>query len=259
MRIQTFVIGMVLALAIFLFAQNRHAGDAGASGSATVIDLTHAVSPADASHEKVQPSVYNVQNVALSDKSMRHNLPGYSFTGLEAPSEFAKGMWTVDSIPAERLVAPLVVLNVSKQAALTPDYQVSMHDVANWEQAHGDIPMGSIVLAYTGWGARGNSTKTSFPGYSLAAAQFLIEAREIVGLGLDTPRVDRGLSSSFPVRDFILSHSVYQLNNVANLAIVPPRGATAVVAPAKLANAAVAPVRILALVRNSGANPQPAN
>jgi kynurenine formamidase len=255
MHIKTFVIGFVLALTLLLFAQKRYADQPKPSGFSAVLDLTHEVNRNTPTYGATEKHGYQLQNVSVAGKA------DFSGTHLEAPASFARGMWTVDAIPAERLVAPLVVLNVSKQVQSNSDYQVSMQDVADWEKTHGDIPMGAIVMAYTGSDTWNSSQvhREHFPGYSLDAAKFLTEAREIVGLGIDTPSLDNGSSQHLAVRNFTLSHSVYQLENVANLAIVPPRGATAVVAPTKLENGSVAPVRILALVRSPMASPQTSN
>jgi kynurenine formamidase len=88
-----------------------------------------------------------------------------------------------------------------------------------------------------------------FPGYSQDAAKFLVEGRNALGVGIDTLSVDHGPSTDFPVRQYTLAHSVYQLENVANLDRAPATGGMVVVAPAKLENSTSSPVRILALVQ----------
>ena len=74
----------------------------------------------------------------------------------------------------------------------------------------------------------------------IEAAKFLVKSRDVVGLGIDTMSVDKGATTDYPVHVFTSRQSVYHLENVANLALVPPSGATVVVAPLKLA--AVSPV-----------------
>jgi kynurenine formamidase len=157
------------------------------------------------------------------------------------------------------LIAPLVVLDVTANIENHADYQISVEDIANWEHAHSQIPLGSVVIARTGWDSRWNSAKDyrnadpngtmHFPGYSPDAAKFLVEGRSALGLGIDTLSIDRGLSQDFPVRQYTLAHSVYQLENVANLDRAPVTGGMVVVAPTKLESGASGPVRILALVR----------
>ncbi len=151
------------------------------------------------------------------------------------------------------------MLDVSANITNHPDYQISVEDIAQWEQAHGQIPLGSVVMARTGWDARWNSAKDyrnadrngimHYPGYSQDAAKFLVEGRTALGLGIDTLSIDHGPSKDFPVRQYTLAHSVYQLENVANLDRAPVTGGMVVVAPTKLESGSSGPVRILALVR----------
>src|SRR5262249_22951624 len=90
---------------------------------------------------------------------------------------------------------------------------------------------------------------THYPGFSLDAAKFLVKTRGAVGLGIDTMSVDIGATTTYPVHCFTAAAGVYHLENVANLALVPPVGATIVVAPIKLENGSGGPARVLALVR----------
>jgi kynurenine formamidase len=243
MKIRTLIVGYVLALALFLFAQ-RHPGGSSPTEFRAVVDLTHAVDAHSLASETTGKSLLSPQLFG---------------TRIDAPSHFARGLWTVDQIPTERLIAPLVVLDVTANTSNLPDYQISVADIARWEQAHSQIPLGSVIMARTGWDSRWNSIKEyrnldrsgtmHFPGYSQDAAKCLIEGRNALGLGIDTLNVDYGPSKDFPVRQYTLSHSVYQLENVANLDHAPATGGMVVVAPTKLESGSNGPVRILALVR----------
>ena len=234
MKTRTLIAGYVLALALFLFAQ-RHPAASSPTEFRAVVDLTHT------SAEKSAAS------------SVQFG------TRIEAPAYFAPGLWTVDKIPGERLIAPLVVLDVRANAADHSDYQVSVEDIARWELVHNQIPLGSVVIARTGWDSRWNSMKDyrnadargtmRFPGFSPEAAKFLVAGRNVIGIGIDTLDVDYGPSKDFPVRQYTLAHSVYQLENVANLDRAPVDGSMVVVAPSMLPNASIGPVRVLALVR----------
>jgi kynurenine formamidase len=168
-------------------------------------------------------------------------------------------LWTVDQIPPERLFAPLVVLDVHTQARQDRDYQLSVKDIASWEAIHGQIPQGAVVMARTGWAARWPSPQQyraadgkgvpHSPGFSLQAARFLVQGRNVVGLGIDTATVDPGNVANSPVRRYALSHSVYQLENIADLGQAPETGGVVLVAPAKLQGSSAAPVRVMALAR----------
>ncbi len=255
MKVRTLIIGYALALALFLFAQHRPS-QSSPSGFHSVVDLTHSLNARALANKT---PAYQVKTVASVEKT--HNISSFEpfETRIEAPAHFARGLWTVDQIPTERLIAPLVVLDVSPKVANHPDYEISIEDIAQWEHVHDQIPLGSVVIARTGWDSRWNSARSyrnadpngvmHFPGYSADAAKFLVEARNTLGLGIDTMSIDYGPSKGFPVRQYTLAHSVYQLENVANLDRAPTTGGMVVVAPTKLESGSSGPVRILALVR----------
>ncbi len=261
MKIKTFVIGYVLALAIFLFAQHRNTPQT--DTRFVVVDLSH---PVTASNKEAAGRGVNraqltgeKQDIKVDAFARQILMPDHYGTRLDAPANVEHGLWTVDQIPPERLVAPLVVLNVQSKAAHNPDYQINVDDIADWEQVHGHIPQGAVVIANTGWASRWDSLKDyrnadahntmHFPGYSPESARFLVEGRNVIGLGIDTLGVDYGPSKDFPVRKYAASHSLYQLENVANLAQAPESEATVVIAPDKLQGGSGAPARILALAK----------
>jgi kynurenine formamidase len=80
------------------------------------------------------------------------------------------------------------------------------------------------------------------------AAKLLVEGRKVYGLGIDTLSIDYGPSPDFPVHQYSLAHSIYHLENVANLGSVPATGALIMVAPMKLEGGSGSPVRLLAVV-----------
>ena len=258
MRIKTLVIGYAFALALLLFAQHRPDA-AQPSGFTGVVDLTHPLSSQELASGTRSSSP--VRNATLAVKDAVRRLPAStrSNTAIDAPAHLLRGMWTVDQIPPERLIAPLSVLDVGQQVRRNPDYEVSVEDIAQWEQMHGEIPAGAVVVARTGWGTRWNSPRDyrnldkkgvmHYPGYSQDAARFLVEARLVLALGIDTLSVDPGSSRTLAVHQYTLAHSVYHLENVANLERVPDAGAVVVVAPMKLEGQVDGPVRILALTR----------
>lgn len=71
-------------------------------------------------------------------------------THLDAPIHFAEGANTADQVPIEQMTGPGFVIDVSEQAAADVDYQVSVADFESFEQEHGPIPQGAIVLINTG-------------------------------------------------------------------------------------------------------------
>ncbi|MGA3211332.1 MAG: cyclase family protein [Terriglobales bacterium] len=260
MKVRTFAVALALALAVFLFAQ-RHASAPEPPAFAHVVDLTHTVSSGSPGYEVAEK--FSARTVATIEKdgyfAREIILPEHFATHVDAPAHFTPGGWTLDQIPADRLVRPLVVLDVSAKTQHDSDYLVGIGDVADWENVNGHVPPGAVVMAFTGWDKHWNSATEyrnldakgvrHFPGYSLEAARFLVEGRGVVGLGIDTLSIDPGPSSDFPVHHYTLSHSVYHVENVANLSQVPASGSLVVVAPAKLEGASGGPARVLALAR----------
>lgn len=78
--------------------------------------------------------------------------------------------------------------------------------------------------------------------------QFLHEARNVVGIVTDTYNLDAAQAHGFPVHHYWLGHGKWGVENVANLGLLPPAGATIVVGGPKLAGCTGGPSRVLALV-----------
>ena len=262
MKTRTFFVGCILAVTVLLFAHRGH-GNGQPLGFTSVVDLTHALNAQVPTFEVTDKSPYQVKTLATVGKDhyflREFCVPEHFGTHLDAPAHFAEGLWTVDQIPPERLVSPLVVIDAIAEAKANPDYQIAVEDVAAWERIHGEIPPNAVVIANTGWNVRWNSAAEyrnadakgvkHFPGYSIDAAKFLVEGRKVNGIGIDTLSIDYGPSTDFPVHQYTMANSIYHLENVANLDHVPASGAIIVAAPIKLEGGSGGPVRILALVK----------
>lgn len=257
---RTFTVFSILALALLLFAK-RHGVVAEPMAVNGILDLTHTMSESSPTWDSSEK--YTAKTTATHEQhgfyARELAMPEHFGTHIDAPAHFTQGLWTVDQIPAERLVRPLVIINVSQKGRQNPDYLLTVDDIASWEDAHGHIPFGAVVVMRSGWSELWNNPKAfrnadahgalHFPGFSLEAAEFLVEARSVVGIGTDTMSVDAGTSHDFPVHQYCSRHSVYHLENVANLEITPEAGATLVVAPAKFAHGSGAPTRLLAMLK----------
>ncbi|HJZ11957.1 MAG TPA: cyclase family protein [Acidobacteriota bacterium] len=182
-------------------------------------------------------------------------------THLDAPIHFAQDKWTNDQIPVERLVGPVLVIDITEACKSNPDYQLQVEDIRRWEENNGPISPDSIVLIRTGWGKfwpdkknylgndkPGDATDLHFPGFSKAAAEFLVKERSIKGAGLDTASLDPGTSQDFIAHQVFNGANVYGLENVANLDRLPAKGALLIALPMKIENGTGGPVRIIALV-----------
>ncbi len=228
----------------------------------TVIDLTHNLNDSSPNWEGTDESPFQAKELGNIERdgyySRVFTTQEHYGTHLDAPAHFAAGAWTVEQIPAERLVRPLAVIDVRDGAKNDPDYEVSVADITAWEAEHGAIPNGAVVIANTGWDQRWSSPKeyrnelsdglTHYPGFSLEAVKLLVQGRGAVGFGVDTMSVEKGATTTYPVHCFTAREGVYHLENLTNLDRVPAAGATIVVAPMKLERGSGAPARVLALV-----------
>ena len=187
--------------------------------------------------------------------------PEHGGTHIDAPIHFAEGRWTVDQIPVRQLIGPGVVIDVSHQASINPDYRLSMEDVRRWEVAHGMMPRDAIVLLRTGWGTRwadrkgylgddtpGDASHLHFPSYGKDAAEFLVKERKVAALGVDTASIDYGQSKDFIVHQIAGEANVPGLENLANLEDLPELGAWIIALPIKIAGGSGGPLRIVALI-----------
>jgi hypothetical protein len=120
-----------------------------------VVDLTHALRP-DFPTYGGMPAVAVEQTHALARDGYSMNRLTYLEhvgTHFDAPVHFSAGGSSVDAIPVETLVCPLVVLDVTERAAADPDYQLTPEDLAAHERTHGRVPRGACVALRSGWDA----------------------------------------------------------------------------------------------------------
>ncbi|HEX4663062.1 MAG TPA: cyclase family protein [Terriglobales bacterium] len=209
LKVQTFVVVATLSVAMLLFAAQHRDVAAGPQFRA-VIDLSH------------------------SDKGIAGL--GSGKTILIAPASLG-GAWTLDSLPTTRLIAPLAVIEAERKNFPDSESLVTMDDVAAYERAHGAISQGAIILLVS-------SNKSAMPLFSHDALHFLIEARNVVGIGTAGTQIVSADENSY-----LAKRGIYELENVDNLSLVPRSGVIAVAAPQKISGAAEGPVRLMALVR----------
>ena len=229
MHWKTFSIGWVLALAVILFAQRRPTQPRPLEFR-KVVDLTH-------------KAAFNVSDGHLETFA-------YS-TRLDEPLQKENGRWSAETITPDRLIAPLVIMDVRDRVASDPSYEVTLADLGRWEAQHGHVPPGAVVIARTGWQMPAELPKAALPhaAFSSDLVEFLVRARLVYGIGIDAPSVDLSTATEMPVRRYLGQNHVYVLANVAHLADAPETGAILVAGPTMIQNAAGAPVRLLAMVR----------
>ena len=225
---------------------------------ARVVDLTHTLRP-DFPTFDGRPAIEVERTLSFARDGYSVNRLAYQEhvgTHFDAPIHFSADGATVDAIPAEALVCPLVVLDVAERAAADPDYRVAPEDVAAHERAHGRIPPGACVALRSGWDARVGTPRfrnadpsgaLRFPGFRPDVAPLLLE-RGAAGAAVDTLSLDHGGSRDFAFHLAWLGAGRWGLECAANLGALPPTGATVVAGAPRIAGGTGGPGRVLALL-----------
>ena len=223
-----------------------------------VVDLTHTLR-ADFPTFGGTPAFEMEQVFTLARDG--YNLNRFTYaehvgTHFDAPIHFSANGATVDRIPVESLVCPLVVLDLRAQAANAPDYQATPEDIAAHEARRGAIPAGACVALNTGWDARaggagfrnlGADNVMRFPGFRPDVAPLLV-ARNVAGVAVDTLSLDHGPSTSFAFHTQWLGAGRWGIECIAGLSALPATGATLVAGAPKIAGGTGGHGRVIALL-----------
>src|SRR5215470_16316086 len=126
MRIRSFFVAYALVVVALLLFADRRPISPQQNRYSHVVDLT--------------------DTSALKTDSARAS----SGTRIVAPADLIPGTWTASQIPAERLIAPLVVMNLESP-------QITLDDIEGWESRNGMMPQGAIVAIRSGPGNSGPS------------------------------------------------------------------------------------------------------
>ncbi|MFN2563618.1 MAG: cyclase family protein [Gemmatimonadaceae bacterium] len=232
-----------------------------------LVDLTHAFGTRTL-YWPTSPGGFRLEQLAFGQTPGGYFYAAYSFstpehggTHLDAPIHFAERGLTADRVPLEQLVAPAVVIDVSAKAAADPVYRLTRDDVTAFEQRHGRIARGTIVLLRTGWSSRwpdrqayfgdatpADASRLRFPSFSAEAAEVLVRGRGVAALGVDVASIDYGPSTDFAVHRIAAAANVPGLENLTRLEELPPTGALVIALPMKIEGGSGGPLRAIALV-----------
>jgi kynurenine formamidase len=178
-------------------------------------------------------------------------------THIDTPSHWFEGARDASDLTMDELTAAGAVIDMTAKVEADPDYALSLDDLREFEATHGQIPERCFVVMKTGWSRRGIENHEAyvngghFPGFSPEAATFLVNERNIVGIGIDTASLDPGThpNGDFPVHQIVLGADRYQIENMA-LEEVPPGLETVFVSlPLKVKGGPEAEVRVMAIVK----------
>ena len=222
-----------------------------------VADLTHTFTEGFPVFTGASPDRETINDFPTSGfYAQRWTFGEHSGTHMDAPGHFVPGGRLSPEITPRELIAPIVVVDISKKAESDPNAMVELDDLRKFERRHGRIPKGALVVGDSGWAAKVGDPLAfkggdmfpnyNFPGWSEEAALWLVDKRDVTGIGIDTMSLDPGNSLTFPVHVNFLATDRYGLENLAGLDGIPPRGATAYVGLIPWEEGSGGPCRVIA-------------
>jgi kynurenine formamidase len=180
-----------------------------------------------------------------------YQMVGQYGTHVDPPAHFAANGITMDEIPLKQMILPLIVLDDTPYLGKDPNHAFSVADLRAWEKKHGRVPRGSFVALrtdmYKDWDKDPERFKRApFPAWAFETIKFLYEQRGVTATGheaLDTDTTDKMDSETY-----LLQRGHYQIEVMANLDKVPPKGALIVVTWPKVRKGLGFPARAFAIL-----------
>jgi kynurenine formamidase len=247
--------------------------DALARGTVRVVDLTQPLGPA--TPVIGLPPIFAASPGVTIDVISKYDDKGpawywntlrfgeHTGTHFDAPVHWVTGkdlpQNACDTIPARRFVGPACVIDVTADVVRNADFLLTVERIEQWEREHGRIPAGAWVLLQTGWSRRTDpaafvnvaANGPHSPGFDARASRLLAEARDVLGVGVETIGTDAGQAGTFspPFPNHTIMHGAgkFGLASLCNLDQLPPIGAIVIAAPLKIVNGSGSPLRVIAL------------
>lgn len=222
-----------------------------------VVDLTHRFTTDFPTFTGVQPTREDLTTFEEDGfYSQRWTFGEHTATHLDAPGHFAPGQPLVDELDPDALLAPLVIVDIRRKARRDPDAVVTVADLRRYERRHGRIPRGALVCMNSGWSDKADDPDAfmggdafpdyHFPGFSLDAAMWLAQRRDVTGIGVDTTSLDPGNSLDFAVHAEFLATGRYGIEGLTNLSKVGRHHRSVVVGVVPWQDGSGGPCRVLA-------------
>ena len=208
--------------------------------------------------DEVREIIYDFEKDGF--QAHRYSVAGQWGTHVDAPIHFVREGRTIDQINVKEMLLPLVVFDVSEEVDRSPDFVLSRNFVGDWEEANGPVPKYAFVAMKSGWSKRWPNSDlifnrdeagvAHFPGWSIDAAEFLIDQRRVKAFGHETSDTDGGIAISkddLSCETLILQRGLYQVEFLADLSEVPSTGAIVIAAFPKPKAGSGFPARVFAI------------
>ena len=192
----------------------------------------------------------------ILDAGIRAATNEHCGTHIDAPLHFSADGASVDAMPAENLVCPLVIVDIAARAAEDADAQVTPNDISDWVAANGPVPDGACIAMNSGWASRsdGDGFRNAddggtmhFPGFHVEAASMLMEETGAVAIAVDTLSLDFGMSGDFATHYKWLPSGRYGIECVRGLDELPATGAKVFVGAPKIRGGTGGQARVIAM------------
>ncbi|MEV6265088.1 cyclase family protein [Streptomyces sp. NPDC051784] len=233
------------------------------TGKAVFTDLTHAFRPGQPHYagfgDERREKVFDLDRgdgFAVD----RYTLVGQWGTHVDPPAHFVAGARTLDRIPVEEMILPLVVLDITARVDADPDATPTPDDVESWERRNGPVPAGSFVALRTGWSRRwpdpvamANADEAGVshrPGWSAEVLRYLIEDAGVTAVGHEQSDTDPGVAASagdHSLEAYVLGEGRWQIELLAHLDRLPEAGALIVATWPKPYGGSGFPARVFAV------------
>ena len=180
-----------------------------------------------------------------------YSMVGQYGTHVDPPAHFAPDGITMDKIPLQQMILPLVVLDDTPFLAADPAHAFSVDDLKAWEKMHGEVPKGAFAALrtdmYKDWDTdQARFKRAPFPAWSFETVKFLFEQRGVTAIGHEA--LDTDITEKMDSETWLLRNGHYQIEVMANLDQVPATGAVIVVTWPKVRNGFGFPARAFAIL-----------
>ena len=227
----------------------------------TFIDLTHSFGPTTPvwsgfgqanftpAFDPKTKKPYTIKDDGF--RTTYYEIVGQYGTHVDPPAHFAEDGVTMDKIPLKQMILPLIVLDNTPYQAKDENHAFSVADLKQWENEHGKVPRGSFVALrtdmYKDWDKDPERFKRSpFPAWAFETIRFLYEQRGVTATGHES--MDTDTTDKMDSETYILQHGHYQIEVMANLDKVPPKGALIIVTWPKVREGLGFPARAFAVL-----------
>ncbi|KAJ0177772.1 hypothetical protein K1T71_006645 [Dendrolimus kikuchii] len=178
-------------------------------------------------------------------------------THIDAPYHFYQSGIYVGEIPLEKLIIPLIIVDISSLVSDDPNFVLHKHHLDYI--LNNNLGKPCLLIFKFGWskyfhdrekylGITTGTDTLNFPGLSAEVAEWITTSyKNVVGIGVDVASVDPGSSTDFPVHKIVSKAGLYGIENVNLHRTVPDTGCTALVLPMKIAFGTGAPLRLVAI------------